>query len=110
MDPTPSLTTGSQPVISPARARVRVPPYFGASAVGVTASCCGGSTVGAAGVVGVVEDAGLVVVGVVEVVGAAACPQPASTRENNIKTVTTRHRSFFIFLPPPYLSYILLYH
>src|SRR3989304_4440477 len=95
MAPTPSLRTGSQPVMSPPRAMLRVPPYFGVSVDGLTASCCGFSSVGVAGVDGATGEVGDV--GDVGVVGAAAGAQAAITSDSAISTLTTNQRIFFIF-------------
>ena len=74
---------------------VKVPPYFGWSVAGATASFCGGSVVG-----GVVV--GGVVVGGVVVGGVAAGPQAASTRDIAIRQLTPIHRIFLRILFPSF--------
>ena len=89
---------------------VYVPPYWGFSAVGFAAGCCGFSAVGvaAAGVDGAAEGAGFWVGEVFgaevaggEVVWGAAGPQADMARENTIIAPTNNQRTLLIFLPLP---------
>src|SRR3990172_265458 len=84
--------TASKLLTSPDKVKTTLPPYFGASSVGATASFWVGSSPGLVGVVGVV--------GVVGIVGVAAGPQAAISRDKTIRTLTTSHRIFFILFPP----------